>query len=264
MKGAGSMPYKTIMTEEKNQMGILTLNRAEKFNTFTTRMAEEMNTALGQFEQRGSVRVAIIKGAGKAFSTGIDVDEFRAKTPSEYKGWMTLMNQMHRTIASMGKPVIAMVHGYAVANGAGLMAAADFAIAAEGTLIGTTAINVGLLCSGPIIPMSLSLGKKKTLEMLLSGDMINVKEAERMGLVNKVVPLEKLEEETFAFAQKLISKSPLALKMGKHFYYQMIDMPFWRRVDFATEILTQLCTTEDAREGIQAFLEKRQPIWKGK
>ena len=258
------MPYETIMTEEKDQMGILTLNRPEKFNTFTTQMAEEMNTALDQFEQRGSVRVAIVKGAGKAFSTGIDVDEFGAKTPSEYKGWITLMNQMHQTIASMGKPVIAMVHGFAVANGAGLMAAADFAIAAEGTRIGTTAINVGLLCSAPIIPMSYSLGKKKTLEMLLGGDMIDAKEAERLGLVNKVVPFEKLEEETFAFAQKLINKSPLALKMGKHFYYQMIDMPFWQRIEFATEILTQLCTTEDAREGIQAFLEKRQPIWKGK
>jgi enoyl-CoA hydratase/carnithine racemase len=264
MKGARSMPYETIMTEEKGQMGILTLNRPEKFNTFTTQMAEEMNTALGQFEQKDSVRVAIIKGAGKAFSTGIDMDEFLRKIPSEYKDWITLMNQMHQTIASMGKPLIAMVHGYAVANGAGLMAAADFAIAAEGTLIGTTAINVGLLCSGPIVPMSYSLGKKKTLEMLLSGDMIDAKEAERVGLVNKVVPLEKLEEETFAFAQKLSSKSPLALKMGKRFYYQMIDMPFWRRVEFATEILTQLCSTEDAREGIQAFLEKRQPIWKGK
>jgi len=258
------MPYETIVTAEKDQMGILTLNRPEKFNTFTTQMAEEMNTALDQFEQSDTVRVAIIKGAGKAFSTGIDVDEFRTKTPSEYKGWITLMNQMHRTIASMGKPVIAMVHGYAIANGAGLMAAADFAIAAEGTLIGTTAINVGLLCSAPIIPMSYSLGKKKTLEMLLSGDMIDAREVERLVLVNKVVPLGKLEEETFAFAQKLISKSPLALKMGKHFCYQMMDMPFWQRIEFATESLAQLCTSEDAREGIQAFLEKRQPIWKGK
>ena len=145
------------------------------------------------------------------------MSEFHGKTPSEYHRWLTLMDQMHFTIASMGKPVIAMVHGYAVANGAGLMAAADFAIVAEGTQIGTTAINVGLLCTGPIIPMSYSLGKKKTLEMLLSGDMIDAKEAERLGLVNKVVPAEKLEEETFAFAQKLIAKSPLAIQIGKEF-----------------------------------------------
>ena len=100
--------------------------------------------------------------------------------------------------------------------------------------------------------------------MLLSGEMIDAREAERLGLVNRVVPLERLEEETFAFAQKLSSKSPLALKVGKQFCYQMMDMPFWQRMEFATESLAQLCASEDAREGIQAFLEKRQPIWKGK
>jgi enoyl-CoA hydratase/carnithine racemase len=112
--------------------------------------------------------------------------------------------------------------------------------------------------------MSYGLGNKKTLEMLLSGDMIDAGEAERLGLVNKVVPAEKLEEETFAFAQKLIAKSPVAIEIGKKFYYQMIDMPFPQRFALNSEIMTRLCTTEDAREGINAFIEKRQPIWKGK
>ena len=258
------MSFETILIEKKDQIGIITLNRPQKFNTFNSQMTEELNTALRQLNEDAEVRVIIIKGAGKVFSTGIDVSEFHGKTPSEYHGWLTLMDQMHFTIASMGKPVIAMVHGYAVANGAGLMAAADFAIVAEGTQIGTTAINVGLLCTGPIIPMSYSLGKKKTLEMLLSGDMIDAKEAERLGLVNKVVPAEKLEEESFAFAQKLISKSPLAIQIGKQFYYQMIDMPFRQRFILNSEIMARLCTTEDALEGINAFIEKRRPMWKGK
>ncbi len=174
------------------------------------------------------------------------------------------MDQMHFRIASLKKPVIAMVHGYALANGAGLVAAADFAIMAEDAKLGTTAINVGLLCTGPIIPMTYGLGKKKILEMLLSGDMIDAKEAERLGLVNRVVPAEKLEEETFAFAQKLIAKSAIALQMGKNFYYQMIDMPFPQRFAFHRELMVRLCTTEDAKEGIRAFIEKRQPVWKGK
>ena len=258
------MTFETILIEKKNQMGILILNRPKKFNTFNTQMAEELNVALRQLDEDAEVRAVIIKGAGKVFSTGIDIGEFHEKKPSEYHRWLTLMDQMHLTIASMAKPVIAMVHGYAVANGAGLMAAADFAIVAEGTQIGTTAINVGLLCTGPIIPMSYSLGKKKTLEMLLSGDMIDAKEAERLGLVNKVVPPEKLEEETIAFAQKLISKSPVAIRMGKSFYYRMIDMPFRQRLVLNNEILAGLCATEDASEGINAFIEKRQPIWKGK
>jgi enoyl-CoA hydratase/carnithine racemase len=258
------MAFETILIQKKNQIGLITLNRPQKFNTFSTQLAEELNAALCQLDEDDETRVIIIKGAGKVFSTGIDISEFHGKTPSEYHRWLTPMDQMHLTIASMGKPVIAMVHGFAVANGAGLVAAADFAIMAEDAKLGTTAINVGLLCTGPIIPMSYGLGKKKILEMLLSGDMIGAKEAERLGLVNKVVPAEKLEEETLAFAQKLISKSPVALRMGKNFYYQMIDMPFRQRLVLNSEIMTRLSTTEDALEGINAFIEKRKPVWKGK
>src|SRR4030043_8755 len=157
------MSYETILIEKRDKISIITLNRPQKFNTFNSQMAEELNAALRQLNDDAEVRVIIIKGAGKVFSTGIDVSEFHGKTPSEYHRWLTPMDQMHLTIASIGKPVIAMVHGYAVANGAGLVAATDFAIVAEGAQIGTTAINVGLLCTGPIIPMSYGLGKKKTL-----------------------------------------------------------------------------------------------------
>jgi len=258
------MAFETILIEKKNKIGMITLNRPEKFNTFSTQLAEELNAALRQLDEDAEIRVVIIKGAGKVFSTGIDLSEFQGKTPSDYHRWLTPMDDMYLTVASMAKPVIAMVHGYAVANGAGLVAAADFAIMAEDAKLGTTAINVGLLCTGPIIPMSYSLGKKKTLEMLLSGDMIDAREAERLGLVNKVVPPQKLEEETIAFAQKLISKSPLALRMGKKFYYQTLDMPFAQRFVLNSEIMTRLATTEDAHEGISAFIEKRQPVWKGK
>jgi enoyl-CoA hydratase/carnithine racemase len=258
------MSYETILIEKKDKIGVITLNRPQKFNTFNTQLAEELNAGLRQLDEDTEIQVIIIKGAGKVFSTGIDVSEFHGKTPSEYHRWLTPMDQMHLTIASMRKPVIAMVHGFAVANGAGLVAAADFAIMAEDAKLGTTAINVGLLCTGPIIPMSYGLGKKKILEMLLSGDMIDAKEAERLGLVNKVVPAEKLEEETFAFAQKLISKSPLAVQIGKNFYYQMIDMPFRQRFALNSEVMTRLSTTEDAHEGVKAFIEKRKPIWKGK
>ena len=155
------MCFDTVLIEKKDKMGIITLNRPQKFNTFNSQMTEELNTALRQLDEEADVRVVIVKGAGKVFSTGIDVSEFRGKTPPEYHRWLTLMDQMHFTIASMGKPVIAMVHGYAVANGAGLMAAADFAIVAEGTKIGTTAINVGLLCTGPIIPIAIPSARRK-------------------------------------------------------------------------------------------------------
>ncbi|MBN1637013.1 MAG: enoyl-CoA hydratase/isomerase family protein [Deltaproteobacteria bacterium] len=256
--------FETILMEKRDLIGTITLNRPKQFNTFSSELAEELNQALLQCEADEDVRVVVVKGAGKAFSTGIDVSEFYEKTPAQYQEWIKLMDSMHFTIASMKKPVIAMVHGYAVANGAGLLAAADFAIAAENAKIGTTAINVGLLCSGPIIPINYGLSKKKTLELLLSGDMIDAAQAESLGLINKVVPPEKLAEETYAFARKLISKSPVALAMGKSFYYKMIDMPFNQKFAYSSEVLSELCTTEDAREGIDAFLEKRKPDWKGK
>src|SRR4030042_2064129 len=136
VKGGLYMDFETILIEKKDQIGLVTLNRPQKFNTFSAQMAEELNGALTELERDAEVRAVIIRGAGKVFSTGIDVAEFHGKTLAGYKDWLALMDRMHFTIASMGKPVIAMVHGYAVANGAGLLAAADFAVAAEGIRIG--------------------------------------------------------------------------------------------------------------------------------
>jgi len=258
------MEFGTLLVEKKGEIGFITLNRPEKFNTFNTQMATELNDALVQLDKDRQVRVVVVKGAGKVFSTGIDLGEFGGKTQREYCRWMELMDRMHLTISEMGKPVIAMVHGYAVANGAGLLAAADFAIVAEGTKIGTTAINVGLLCTGPLSALSYTLSKKKALEMLLSGEMIDAKEAERLGLVNRVVPLDRLEEETLAFARKLTSKSPVAVAEGKRFYYRAMDLSFRERLGLNSEVVARLCMSEDAKEGVEAFRNKRAPSWKGR
>jgi enoyl-CoA hydratase/carnithine racemase len=259
-----SSSYETLIVEIKDRIGSITLNRPEKFNTFSTQLGKELNQCLRAMDEDPEVGVIIVKGAGKVFSTGIDIAEFPGKSKAEYKTWISGMEEMYMTVAAMGTPVIAMVHGHAVANGAGLMFAADFAFVSENAKIGTTAINVGLLCTGPVIPISYSVGKKKVLELLLSGDMIDAKEAESLGLVNKVTSPEKLEEETYAFARKLLSKSPLAIKLGKQFYYKMLDLPFKERFAQNSEMFSDLCTSEDAHEGVAAFLEKRAPSWKGK
>jgi len=259
-----SMAYETILTDVRDGVGTLTLNRPDQFNTFSSQLAEELNAGLMEMDKDESVRAVVVTGAGKVFSTGIDITEFPGKRPAEYQEWIAGMDQMHLTIAEMGTPVIAMAKKYAVANGAGLLLAADFAFIAEGTQIGTTAINVGLLCTGPIIPVTYGVGKKKSLELLLSGDMIDAEEAERLGLVNRVVPEAKLADETYAFARKLAGKSPVAVRMGKQFYYRMLDMPFRQRLAYNSEVFARLCTTEDAQEGVQAFLEKRKPEWRGR
>ncbi len=258
------MSYSTVIVEYANHVGIITLNRPEQFNTFSSEMAIELNQALIQLDNETKVRVVLVKGAGKAFSTGIDLSEFFGKSLKEYRAWVGLMEQMSNVITYMKKPVIASAHGYAVANGAGLIAACDLAVVAEGTQIGATAINVGLFCMGPAVPMSRSLGKKRCLEMLLTGDMIDARDAEQWGLVNKVVPGDQLEKETMALANKLAEKSPLALQMGKQSFYGMSDMEFGKALEYSNETFAALCVTEDAQEGVDAFLKKRKPVWKEK
>ena len=258
------MSFNTVIVDQRNHVGFITLNRPEQFNTFSSEMARELNQAFVQLDDEKNVRVIIVKGAGKAFSTGIDLSEFSGKSLKQYREWVGLMEQMSHVIAYMKKPVIASVHGYAVANGAGLIAACDLAVVAEGTKIGTTAINVGLFCMGPAVPLSRSLGRKRCLEMLLTGDMIDAKDAEHWGLVNKVVPADQLEEETMALANKLVEKSPLALQMGKQSFYGMSDMEFGKALEYSNETFAALCVTEDAQEGVDAFLKKRKPVWKEK
>lgn len=256
------MAEQSIIIDRSEQIGIITLNRPEQLNTFNTQLATELNQALINLDNDEDIRVVVIKGAGKGFSAGIDVSEYFGKTQREYYEWISLMERMSHVIAYMKKPVIASAHGFAVANGAGLIAACDLAVVAEGTKIGTTAINVGLFCMGPAVPMSRSIGRKRCLELLLTGDVIDAHEAEQWGLVNKVVPAEKLEEATMELARKLAEKSPLALQMGKRAFYGMSDMEYGKALEYSNEVFAALCVTEDAEEGVKAFLEKRKPVWK--
>jgi enoyl-CoA hydratase/carnithine racemase len=256
------MDFETIIVERENHIGIITLNRPEQLNTFTSSLARELNQALLDMDQDREIRVVILKGNGRVFCAGIDVSVLPMKSVLEYRAWVREMEEAFLTIAHMVKPVIVAAHGVAAANGAGLVVAADLAIIAEGTRIGTTAINVGLFCMGPAVPLSRSLGRKLSLEMLLTGDFIDAERAERIGLVNKVVPQDKLMDEALNLATKLASKSPIALQMGKQAFYTMSDMEFEKALEYSDEMFAELCTTEDALEGVNAFREKREPVWK--
>lgn len=258
------MAYETVIVEQTDHIGTITLNRPDHLNTFSTQLATELNDAIIELDNDPEVRVMVIKGAGRAFCAGIDLEEFHGKSHRQYKQWVTLMEKMASVIAEIKKPVIASAHGFAVANGAGIIASCDLAVIAEGTRIGTTAISVGLFCMGPAVPLSRSLGRKRSLEMLLSGDMITAEQAEKWGLVNKVVPKDKLEEETMKLAAKLAQKSPIALQMGKQAFYHMADMEFGKALEYSNEMFATLCVTEDGKEGVEAFLEKRKPVWKQK
>lgn len=248
---------------ERN-IGEITLNRADSLNTFTRPMASELTSALLEMDGNPAVRVIIIKGAGRAFCAGIDVGDFFGKSTLEYKEWVACMETPLATISRMKKPVIAQVHGVAAANGAGLVAAADLAIAADSARMGLTAINVGLNCVGPVVAVNRSVGRKRALELLLYGELIQAPAALEMGLINKVVPAADLEKATRQWAAVLAEKSPIALQHAKSAFYAAADMTYHQAFAYMNEAFARLCSSEDAKEGISAFLEKRAPVWQEK
>ncbi len=257
------MSYENLLTEIGDDfVAEITLNRPEQLNTFNTPLAGELVQALTELDSETKVRVIIVKGAGKAFCAGIDVNELEGKTAMEYKAWIEHMEKPLVTISRMSKPVIAQVHGVAAANGAGLVAAADLAIAADNTRFGLTAINVGLNCIGPVVPVSRSVGRKRALELLLYGDLIKAPVALEMGLLNRVVPNGDLENETRNWAATLARKSPVAVQISKKAFYAAADLDYYKAFEYMNEAFARLCTTEDAKEGVNAFFEKRVPEWK--
>ena len=258
------MSYQDLVVEVDDRfVGIVTLNRPDQLNTFNSQMAGELLAALVSLDQDPNVRVILLKGAGKAFCAGIDVNELEGKTPMQYRQWIERMEKPLVSISQMKKPVIAQVHGVAAANGAGLVAAADLAIASENARMGLTAINVGLNCVGPVIPVSKSVGRKKALELLFYGDLIKAPAAMDMGLINRVVPAESLDQEALDWAADLARRSPVAVQIAKQAYYSAEDMDYLKQFDYMNEAFARLCTTHDAKEGVTAFFEKRPPKWLG-
>ncbi len=258
------MENQPILVEKKDRVGIITLNRPEAMNTFNVPSARALNDALISMDKDNEVSVMIIRASGKHFSTGISLPEFQGKSPKELREFIHLMDEFYHTIPRLKKPVIASVKGYALANGAGLVFASDLAVAAEDAKFGTTAINVGLICLGPAVPLARMVGRKKALEMVLTGDIISAQDAERLGLINKIVPPDELDAATMELATKLAQKSPQAVQIGKTGIYGMSEIPYHQALDYMDELFASLCGTEDAREGIDAFQEKRKPVWKSR
>lgn len=259
------MSYENVLVEiVAENVGEITLNRPQSLNTFSLPLARELNQALLELDGRDDVRVVILKGSGKAFCAGIDVSDFFGKTAMEYKEWIETMENPLVTMSRMNIPVIAQVHGVAAANGAGLVAAADLAVMAQKARYGLTAINVGLNCIGPIVPVSKSIGRKRALELLFDGQLIKADKALEMGLVNRVVADDDLEAETRKWACELAQKSPIALQIAKTAFYGAADQDYYKAFEYMNEAFARMCTTEDAAEGIKAFMEKRTPNWQEK
>lgn len=256
------MEYDTVRVDSSDRIGTIVLDRPEAMNTFNTQLARDLDAALHDLEADPDVRAIVIRGAGSSFSAGIDVSEHEDHDEeAQFQSWVSEMEEPFLTLAEMGTPVIAAAHGHAVANGLGLLAACDLAVVAEGTQLGATAPKVGLFCMGPAVPLMRSLTEKRTLELLLTGDLIDAETALDWGLVNRLVPEEELEDAARDLATSITEKSPTAVQMGKRAYYEMADMEYERALDYSNQRFAELCTTADAAEGIDAFLAGREPPW---
>ncbi len=258
------MDYSDILIETRNQVGILTLNSPKTVNALSKNIIKEMISALHELSSAGSAKVIIIKANGKHFSSGHNLQEMTGGTSQEYNWIFTQCTELMILIHSISQIVIAQVHGVATAAGCQLVATCDLVVADQTAKFGTPGVRIGLFCTTPMVALSRTIGRKKALEMLLSGRLIDADEALQCGLINHVVPEAELDERTMKLAETIAEASPLTLAIGKKAFYNQIELDESRAYEYAVNAMTLNLLAEDAQEGISAFLEKRKPEWKGK
>ncbi len=242
----------------------LTLNRPQARNALSVALMAALQEMLDQIAEDDSVKVVVIAANGPAFCAGHDLKEVRGLPPEQHRPLFDQCSRLMTTVVHLPKPVIAKVHAMATAAGCQLVASCDLAYAADGAKFATPGVNIGLFCSTPMVALSRAVGRKKAMEMLLSGRPITAAEAEAAGLVNHVVPATDLDAAVADMAGTIASKSPLTLAIGKEAFYRQVEMPLEDAYTYASKVMARNMAARDASEGIDAFLEKRQPTWQGR
>ncbi len=259
------MAYQTLRLEYDGQVATITLARPEKRNAISTQMIEELLAALAEV-QAASARVAILTGEGTAFCSGMDLDELRAiaaRTPAEHLEDSRRMARLFRSVYSFPKPLIAAVNGHALAGGCGLATLADFTLAVPEAKFGYTEVRIGFIPALVSVFLRRQIGEKRTRDLALTGRMMDAAEALEMGLVNSIVPRERLMPLARELAAALISASPTSLARTKKLLAQFSEVDLDREISIAIHENADIRSTPDFREGLAAFLEKRPPKWSG-
>jgi enoyl-CoA hydratase/carnithine racemase len=259
------MAYKDILFNIEDGIAKITLNIPEKMNRISIATMKEVVSALKEAKDDDAVRVIVIGATGDgAFCAGANLGDFLGLSTTETRKVFKAFADLSRVFVDLGKPSIAAVNGMALAGGCGLAIYPDITIASEKARFGLPEINVGLWSCMVSASLPRFIGAKKALELLLTGDMIDAKEAERIGLINRVVPHEQLEETVMDLARKLSRKSPVVTGMGRDSYYTMLGMEYNEALIYLLDVLALIMSTEDCKEGLAAFQEKRKPVWKNR
>jgi enoyl-CoA hydratase/carnithine racemase len=261
--GVNATAFRTVLLTEQGPATRVTLNRPEKRNALSLELMEELVLALRTLGGDPAVRAVVVAGAGSAFSAGHDLGEMVARDLSFYQRLFDVCTELMETIHEIPQPVIASVHGVATAAGCQLVAACDLAVAAADARFATPGVKIGLFCSTPMVPLSRAIGRKRALEMLLTGDFVDSTTALEWGLVNRVVPADQLDDAVTALVEKIARSSPLTVGIGKEAFYAQAELDEHRAYDLTKSVMAMNSLAADAQEGICAFLEKREPTWNG-
>jgi enoyl-CoA hydratase/carnithine racemase len=243
----------------------LTLNRPERFNPLSTSMIAALQAELNAIAVDASVRVVVLAGQGRGFCAGHDLKEMRANSGDIV--WQRRLfadcSRMMLTLTRLPQPVIARVHGIATAAGCQLVSMCDLAVAADTATFAMPGVNIGVFCSTPAVGVARNIGRKRSMELLLTGEPIDARTACAWGLVNRVVHVDELDSQVRHWADIILSRSPAAIRLGKETFYRQIERPLEAAYDAASETMACNVLLEDAAEGMDAFLQKRPPSWRG-
>lgn len=256
-----------VIREDDGAVATLTLNRPEALNALSAGLMETLQAHLDRLSAETRVKAVVLRGAGRAFCAGHDLREMQGMRQAPDGGraaFQALFAQCSRlmtTIPRMPQPVIAQAHGIATAAGCQLVASCDLAVAADTTRFGVNGVNIGLFCSTPMVALSRNLGRKKTFELLTTGDFLGAAEAERLGLLNRTVAEGEEGTAAQALATQIAGKLGTAVKIGKRAYYEQIEMPLDQAYAHTARVIAENMLVPETAEGIQAFLEKRPPAW---
>jgi enoyl-CoA hydratase/carnithine racemase len=256
--------YEHLLVEITDSIARITLNRPDKRNSLSLALMQELTACLKETGASPDVRAVILAGAGPAFSAGHDLKEMMNRTINEYRQIFDACVEMMETLQHIPQPVIAEVHAMATAAGCQLVATCDLVIASEEARFATPGVRIGLFCSTPMVALTRVIGRKRALEMLLTGRAIDAQTAADWGLVNRVVPAAALKEETLQLARQIVEASPLTLGLGKQAFYAQIDLDQQKAYAYTKEVMSMNAMAEDAQEGMGAFLEKRVACWRGR